>query len=173
MKNTINYEIAKDMINEMPANKKASLRKVLERNFYFTSVYSLEFGKITVYKEGFLLTLEGTKCKFFVYAKDNDGDLEFTRKPNENELHELYSEILKFDESFYEDFKNDIMKYYYVCFTNGDGEYLKAKTDCSAYSKARRMANKLCTGVNDLFEVAKDDRIEEALRIIIQDGKEV
>ncbi len=78
----INYEIAAQMMKEMPESKKEVLRKALDRNFILTSSRVLCFGKITIYKEGWYLELEGTRCSFSVFAKDNDGEFEFTRKPS-------------------------------------------------------------------------------------------
>jgi hypothetical protein len=101
MKN-INLEIAKDILNEMPQHKKEVLKKALDRNEILTSSRVLEHGVITIYKEGWLLKLEGTRCSFSVFAKDNDGNFEFIRKPRESKLHKLYTEGLRFSES---DFK--------------------------------------------------------------------
>lgn len=101
MKNNINYEIAIDMLNNMPEVKKQTLRKALERNLYLTSSYIMESGTMTIYKEGFLLRLNGTRCSFSVFAFDNDGELIFSRKPNEKKLNKIYDEFLKFSESDY------------------------------------------------------------------------
>ena len=95
----INYEIASRIIKEMPIEKKEILARTLDRNFILTSSRVLSMGEITVYKEGWLLVLNGTRCKFSVFAKDNDGDFEFVRKPNENKLHKLYQQTLYFNES--------------------------------------------------------------------------
>ena len=95
----INYEIATRMLQEMPKEKKSSLNKALDRNLSLTSVRVLSFGEITVYKEGWLLTLQGTRCQFSVFAKDNDGEFEFCRKPTESKLHKLYAENLRFNET--------------------------------------------------------------------------
>ena len=99
MKSTINYEIAKEMLQKMPEEKKVALEKALDRNYILTSSRVLSFGEMTVYKEGWLLELEGTRCKFSVFAKDNDGEFEFIRKPVEKKLHKLYTENLRFNES--------------------------------------------------------------------------
>lgn len=103
MKNhNINHEIAIDMINRMPDEKKNVLRKALDRNLILTSSRNLENGTMTVYKEGFYLTLEGTRCSFSVFAYDRDGEFEFTRKPREDKLNKIYKETyIKFSESDY------------------------------------------------------------------------
>lgn len=102
MKNNINYEIAIDMLNGMPEEKKKTLRKSLERNFSLTSSYLMESGNMTIYKEGFYLTLSGTRCSFSIFAYDRDGEFEFARKPRECRLNKIYDDCLKFSES---DFK--------------------------------------------------------------------
>ena len=103
MNKKINYEMALRIMNEMPNEKKESLSKALDRNMILTSARFLSMGEITVYKEGWLLVLNGTRCKFSVFAKDNDGEFEFIRKPNENKLHKLYQQTLYFNESdFYQ-----------------------------------------------------------------------
>lgn len=103
MKNKINYEIAIEMLTNMPETKKQALRKALERNLYLTSSYLMESGTMTIYKEGFLLKLFGTRCSFSVFCFDNGGKLVFSRKPNEKRLNKLYDDYLKFSES---DFRN-------------------------------------------------------------------
>ena len=65
-----NYEIALDMINGMPEEKKKALRKSLERNWILTSSYIMESGYMVIYKEGFYLILNGTRCSFSVFAYD-------------------------------------------------------------------------------------------------------
>jgi len=98
MKNNINYEIALDMINGMPEEKKKALRKSLERNWILTSSYIMESGYMVIYKEGFYLILNGTRCSFSVFAYDKDGEFEFARKPHENRLNKIYDDYLKFSE---------------------------------------------------------------------------
>lgn len=103
MRRKINYEITKRILNEMPKEKKESLSKALDRNMILTSARVLSMGEITIYKEGWLLTLYGTRCKFTVFAKDNDGEFKFIRKPRENKLNKLYQQTLYFNESdFYQ-----------------------------------------------------------------------
>lgn len=97
----INKEIALEMLSNMPKSKKITLAKEVMRNWDFTSTYALPYGTMTVYKEGFYLRLEGTKCQFSVYASDNDGTLiVLKKKPNEKFLNRLYVDSgLKFSES--------------------------------------------------------------------------
>ena len=91
MKNC-NRWIVSRMLEEMPDSKKATLHKMLLRNCYLTSAYVLSSCTLTVYKEGWYIKLEGTRCSFTVYAKDNDGSFEFIRKPVESKLTKLYSD---------------------------------------------------------------------------------
>lgn len=98
-----NREIVKEMLEQMPAEKKAVLVKALDRNFILTSAWVLSSCTLTVYKEGWLVTLDGTRSNFSVFAKDNDGEFEFTRKPVESKLHKLYEEWQSMNES---DFDN-------------------------------------------------------------------
>lgn len=94
-----NREIVKQMLTEMPESKKAVLKKALERNFILTSSYVLSSCTLTVYKEGWLVKLEGTRASFSVFAKDNDGEFIFMRKPNDDKLHYLYEEWQSMNES--------------------------------------------------------------------------
>lgn len=98
MNKKINYEIVERIFQEMPKNKKELLSKALDRNMILTSSRVMSMGEITIYKEGWLLILNGTRCKFSIFAKDNDGEFEFIRKPNENKLHKLYQQTLYFNE---------------------------------------------------------------------------
>lgn len=97
-------EFALDILRQMPTEKKALLKKCLERNCILTSSYIMESGEITVYKEGWYIVLNGTRCKFSVWAYDNDGEFVFGRKPIEAKLHKIYSEFLKFSESEFKEF---------------------------------------------------------------------
>lgn len=92
----INYEIAMDILKNLSEEKKKVLENALTRNLILTSSFCMSFGEMTIYKEGFLLVLKGTRCSFSVYVKDNDGILQETRKPIENKLHKLYTESLCF-----------------------------------------------------------------------------
>lgn len=98
MKNVINYEIAMDMLKEMPESKKETLKKALYRNWLLTSTYIMESGTLTIYKEGFWLTLNGTRCSFSVFAFDDDGVFRFSRKPYEKSLNKIYDDDLRFSE---------------------------------------------------------------------------
>lgn len=89
----VNKSIAKQIIDLVYSSpKKEALENALYRNYLLTSEYDLPFIEMDVYIEGFYITLTGTRCKFSVFAKDNDGELEIlTRKPNESKLRKLYS----------------------------------------------------------------------------------
>ena len=101
--NKWNRQIVAEMLTQMPEAKKATLVKALERNLILTSSWVLSSCTLTIYKEGWLVKLDGTRCSFSVFAKDNDGEYEFIRKPNENKLHKLYEEWQGMNESdFYE-----------------------------------------------------------------------
>ncbi len=65
------------------------------------------------------------------------------------------------------------MKHYYIEYSNGDCDFIDAKTDSAAYNRACKMAKKLYTCVKELHEIDKDEEVEEAIRIIIHNGKEV
>ena len=93
----VNREIAQDIMNMLPESKKIALAKACTRNAMFTSSYGLENMTMTVYIEGFQLKLEGCRSSFSVYAKDNDGEFEITRKPAESKLHKLYEDWDKTD----------------------------------------------------------------------------
>lgn len=95
--NEINKLIAREMLITMPVAKKFALEKACLRNALLTSYFGLENMTLTVYVEGWLLTLNGCRSSFSVYAKDNDGVLEFTRKPAESKLRKLYSSWDKTD----------------------------------------------------------------------------
>lgn len=101
----INKEIALEMLSQLPVNKINTLKNALNRNLILTSTYSLGQGALTIYKEGFYLTLDGTRARFSVFAFDNDGELVIAeRKPHETKLHKLYEDWLKFDESDFGEF---------------------------------------------------------------------
>lgn len=97
-------EFAVDILCNMPKSKKEVLRRALDRNQILTSVRIMEFGKIHVYKEGFYLVLEGTRCGFRVWAGDNDSSFVFGRKPIDKKLHLLHKTSLHFDEGDFEGF---------------------------------------------------------------------
>lgn len=85
-----NREIAAEIMNKLPEAKMNALRNACIRNSMLTSFYGLENMTMTVYIEGFKLQLDGCRSSFSVYAKDNDGEFEITRKPAESKLHRLY-----------------------------------------------------------------------------------
>ena len=87
-----NREIVAEMLEQMPEEKKIVLGKALYRNFLLTSAKVMSSCTLTVYKEGWLVRLDGTRCSFTVFAKDNDGEYVFMRKPAEKKLHKLYEE---------------------------------------------------------------------------------
>lgn len=96
-KKSINNEMALEIILALKGKKFERLVATLDRNNYLTSCWDLSSGEMVVYKEGFYLTLEGTRCKFSVFAWDRDGEMEIAdRKPVEGKLHRLYSESLLF-----------------------------------------------------------------------------
>lgn len=92
-----NRELAYDMLEQLSDAKKAQLDKFLSRNEALTSTYGCSFGNLRIYKEGWYLTLDGTRSQFSVWYYDNDGELVEGRKPNESTLHFLYEEDLRFN----------------------------------------------------------------------------
>lgn len=64
------------------------------------------------------------------------------------------------------------MKYYYIEYSNGDCDFIYSYTDHTAYNRACKMARELHTNVRELHEISENEEVEEALRIIISDGKE-
>lgn len=93
----VNIEIVKEILKTMPQTKKEQLKKALIRNFNLTSSYNLEDCTLTIYKEGFYLELNGARSSFKVFAKDDDGKLIITRKPQN--ISKLYFETKKMNES--------------------------------------------------------------------------
>ena len=100
----INREMIRMIMNEMPEQKKQQYKNACVRNGLLTSSYNLPWASIRVYKEGWYVEFEGTRSRFAVFAKDNDGEIEIIRKPNENKLHFIYADggqnELYFDEIF-------------------------------------------------------------------------
>ena len=97
------------LLEAMPEDKKNVLRNALDRNLHFTSARTLEHGKITVYKEGWYVELEGCQSGFKVFVLDNDrfddvGDTPFKviRKPVDSKLNKLYDEPLHMWEADYD-----------------------------------------------------------------------
>lgn len=99
--NKINYEIAREMLRNLPEYKKEQLEKRRDRQFKLTSDSVLHDVELIIYKEGFELICSGCRTQFTCYFKDNDGVLEFQkRRPNRNKLTLLYEE----GEYVYDDF---------------------------------------------------------------------
>lgn len=97
--------VAKDtaimMFQAMPDVKREHFRKACTRNAILTSWYGLEHWTLKVYKEGFLVTAEGCRCKFTAWAFDHDGELVFGRKPVEDKLHYLWGASFRWDDFNY------------------------------------------------------------------------
>lgn len=83
-------EIAQQMVAQMPAEKKESLRNAISRNYILTSHDGLNWSTMRVYREGWYLVLEGTRSGCNIWAGDDDGAFRFGRKPAEDRLHLLY-----------------------------------------------------------------------------------
>ena len=92
-----NQELAYDMLENLSDAKRIQLDKFLTRNQMLTSSYRCSFGNLRIYKEGWYLTLDGTRSQFSVWYFDNDGELIEGRKPNENKLNFLYEQDLRFN----------------------------------------------------------------------------
>lgn len=93
----VNVEIAREILNKLPQSKINTLINACIRNEILTSSFGLENLTMTIYKEGFRIQMDGCRSSWSVYAKDNDGELEITRKPNESKLHKIYDEWTKTD----------------------------------------------------------------------------
>jgi len=98
-------EFALWVLGSMPIEKKRVLVNACSRDAYLTSAFVLEHGKITTYKEGWYIELEGTRSGFKVWAWDNDGELVFGRKPIASKLHEIWHDSIHFGEGDYDEFK--------------------------------------------------------------------
>ena len=95
----VNKEITLDILASLPEGKKQTLEKALDRNLCLTSSRNLEDGTLKIYKEGFYVRLEGTRCSFSAFAYDRDGKFEIAaRKPRDGKLSFLYEQHLKFSE---------------------------------------------------------------------------
>lgn len=103
--NVDNKETVRYFLESLPTEKMEQLKDALDRNEALTSTRTLEHGDFTVYREGFYVELKGTRCgfKFFV-DEDDEGNLVFTRKPNESKLHKEYKESLHFSAVDYKGF---------------------------------------------------------------------
>jgi hypothetical protein len=101
----INKEIAFDIVDKLEGKKRISFLKALDRNDWLTSVWTLDTLTMVIYKEGFYVTFEGTRCKFSVFAYDRDGEFEIAeRKPHDSKLHPLYTTYGHTDEDDYRKF---------------------------------------------------------------------
>lgn len=85
-------DFTKDLLREMPEDKKQVLRNACYRNLILTSYYGLDNQSVRVYKEGWYIEMEGCRCRFAMWVGDNDGDFTYgNRKPREDKLSYLYS----------------------------------------------------------------------------------
>lgn len=94
MKKTVNEMIAIEILQQMPEKKKYALSNTITRNYMLTTDSYISNVRIEVYKQGWYLVITGTRCKFAVWAGDNDGEYIFTRKPRADKLNRLYTEYL-------------------------------------------------------------------------------
>lgn len=76
-------EMAFQMLDDMPLEKKLVLKKACDRNNHFTSTFGLEHGTLYHTQHGFYLKLDGCQCSFSVYMNN---DMEYTRKPSKEVL---------------------------------------------------------------------------------------
>lgn len=90
-----------DILEGMPARKKNVLGNALERNSALTSTKTLEHGTMRVYKEGFYLVLNGTRCSFSIWEGDDDDGFKYGRKPTDRKLNFLHEVSLHFYETDY------------------------------------------------------------------------
>ena len=87
-----NKDLVQEIIEMVKKDEKRNkaLENAIDRNGILTSDYTLPFLTIKVYHEGFYLIFEGCRCKYSIFAEDNDSYLKLKRKPNENKLHLIY-----------------------------------------------------------------------------------
>jgi len=78
------------MFDVLPDSKKKVFENACYRNYLLTSWTGLGFSRLHIYKEGFYLEMDGTRSRFTVFTKDNDGELEVMKKPNEDKLHKIW-----------------------------------------------------------------------------------
>ena len=55
-----------------------------------TTYYGLGFSTLSIYKEGYYLSMTGTRSSFAVFVRDNDGELSVARKPKDDKLSYLW-----------------------------------------------------------------------------------
>lgn len=95
--NNVLFKNAKEIINIIinlvleDENKSKTLNNAVDRNFILTSENSLPYCTLEIYKQGYYLILEGTRCNFKVFVEDKDSDLKIKRKPNKNKLDLIYT----------------------------------------------------------------------------------
>ena len=110
MSDRFNEEFTIHLLREaLPEEKKEVLRRALWRNCHFTSAYTLEFGTLTVYKEGWYIELRGVQTGYKVFVMDNDrfdptGTVPYRviRKPADSKLSYLYTADLHLWEGDYD-----------------------------------------------------------------------
>ena len=86
-----NNDFTKEMLMQMPAEKKEQLHKAMQRGFYFTTYAGLDYQTVEVYKEGWYIILEGCQTAFKMWVGDDDGCFVYgKRKPNKNKLSLLH-----------------------------------------------------------------------------------
>ena len=78
------------MFDAMPESKKEVFRKACYRAALLTSYYGLGFSTLSIYKEGYYLTMEGCRSSFAVFVKDDDAELSVVRKPKDDKLSYLW-----------------------------------------------------------------------------------
>ena len=79
------------MFDAMPESKKRVFRAACNRNFDLTSCYILGFSTLTVYKEGWYISMRGTRSGFGCFMKDCDGEMKMMKKPKDEKLNKLWS----------------------------------------------------------------------------------
>ena len=95
----INEEMLIDFLAAMPEEKKQKVERLCKLNHHYTSTYGPSSVDMLIYKEGWYVTLNATRCSYSFFVKDNDGEFKFTRKPKK--LHLLYIDYFKTPESFW------------------------------------------------------------------------
>ena len=86
------------LAQSMPTEKKRVFNNACYRNLLLTSDYTIRNACLTVYKEGWYVEITGCRSKFALFAFDNDGEFEFSRKPKDSKLNYLWS--CSFDNDF-------------------------------------------------------------------------
>ena len=99
-----NEWVMQEMLRTMPEAKRKVLVKALDRNEILTSSRVLSNVTMRVYKEGWYLIMEGTRCSVRVWCYDRDAEMVHGRKPNESTLTFYYEDWMNGSESDYEGF---------------------------------------------------------------------